>query len=607
MKRIFGNLLCAMVVFLSGVSSAFAADATVLSETKSLNVLKRVENGIVLVPLREVVEFMDYDVSWYASTKEIKVAKDFKGAVYKIDRKSVISDNVLKKINVAPKILDGKTYVSLDAIEKGLGLKVHNSKDGLTFTRDNYKNENWLKIVPIKKVYNHKDNSGKVLASVSVEVPQVENSQNKEGLEKINNYYRDVARVSFDEYKKLLPSDLLNRMGKEVRYEDSFFVTYNANDVLSIATIHRNKSNVTVKCDVFDMNTGDKLVLNNILKGTPKEVEKFKVDTMRKCCKNTNITSKDIEFYVDDKGVVLLVNKNADVLEHRINISGNRSKFKKNLQNVFNFGQEVLTKEVAREYVGKSIRFIDKSIIEGDECYVFQERSGNEIVAVDKNLEKVYMLNRKDRLYTVLSKANVSDVLSDRMALNKVRSAVNNEEYTYDLCGYMKNDENDHVYSLVNVKDLEGTVDYKIAVSKVDGSLYKCKGKVQGELKANNDGTVSAVGCFEIDDNVTDISNWGRVCRKLGSKMLIRKDGTGIYYVACGKGKEVPFRLINEDGKTYMEMQNEKFLVEVKETNQNKYLCVHENIVDAQKGNSCWRMVTDGYSVFKLLDSKGIQ
>ena len=153
--------------------------------------------------------------------------------------------------------------------------------------------------------------------------------------------------------------------------------------------------------------------------------------------------------------------------------------------------------------------------------------------------------------------------------------------------------------------------------------MYVEKKNGTAKVEANADGTVTAVGYFEIDNNLTDVKEWGQEYFDLGSKMMIRENGSGVYYISnSGHGDKLEyFGLVNQDGKTYIEMTNKeqedgvspegcipkgtRFLVEAKEVGNNKYLYVHnEDNNDIMPGNKYWKLIVDGYSVFEPINEE---
>lgn len=618
MKKGLVGMMCTLGVVLLGVCSVFAESANVLSDEVSVAVFPKEDNERVMIPLRDVYSRAGYDISWDGETGTVRLSKDFKSVVYTIGDDSVVVDNQRKNLDVVPKILDGKTYVSIDSVAKGLGSEVRYDEDAnmVKFKKGRNKKANWESIVSLEKTYQSSDDSGKILASVKIAVPQVENPLNRESLDKINEYYRNELKTCFDEYKKLLPSDVVSHMGKEIKYDTSYVITYNACDILSVVMINKNKTNAVVKCDVFDAKTGDKLALSDVIKIDNEN--KFKLDAIGKCLdkdESVKVNADDIMFYIDDGQLCLVLNKGNNVLEYRVDATENRALFRKNLQNVFNYDEEIAAKKVACDNCRERVRFVDKTIFDQHECYVFKKCSSRDgkMLAVDKFCEVIYTLENKNGEYIILDKKNVSNMISNREALEIVRRSVDNAGYVYNLDGNMSNDENGHVYSVVSVRDLDGSIDKKIAVSKIDKSLYRENRKILAKLDVNDDGTVKAVGHFEVDNNLTDTSLWGRMYLQLGSKMTIKEDGTGVYTIV---GTE-HFRLVNEDGKTYIEITDEndmeilpkgtRFLVEVKEIDDEKYLYLHdEEGNDVQPGNKYWKLVVDELSVFEPLANSRI-
>lgn len=609
MRKVLVGVVYVLAVLMC-IGRVFMKD--VQAEGVRVSVTQRNDEGEELVPLREIFSKAGYEVFWDEEARDVRLVKDFKSVVYTIGRDSILVDNVRESIDVKPKIIDDRTYISVEALEKGLGKRVEwdSARGEITFDKDNYMKANWQGILPLEKTYQNKDKEGKVLASINIKVPQIENLTNKESIDKINEYYRDELNRVFDEYKRLMPSDIVGHMGDAVGYDTSYVVTYNACDMLSVVMVHKNKSSIRVKCDVFDTNTGERVKLQDIIKIDESMVDNFKMDAMiGHVGDNESIAVDDIMFYIDEEGLVFVVNKGIDVVKHRINASENKKLFRGNLSNTFNYKEELFAKKLACKCYKQRARFVDKTIIDGHECYVFKRGSnvGDDAVAVSKYHDRVYKLAKRDGAYVVSDDSSTKvDRLRDSEALSIVRRELNNNGYTYELCGNMVSDKDGQMYIIVRVKDLDGQVDKKIAVGSIDRTLYVERSIGEAKLETNTDGTVTAVGYFEVYDAITSEGKWKG--RNFGeeSKMVIREDGSGTYYVAGDEEVVKDFRLVNEDNKTYIEITNEvgslskgtRFLVEVKEVGNDKCLCIHD------KNDKCWRLLVEKYSIFEPMNNK---
>lgn len=131
-------------------------------------------------------------------------------------------------------------------------------------------------------------------------------------------------------------------------------------------------------------------------------------------------------------------------------------------------------------------------------------------------------------------------------------------------------------------------------------------------IEVNEDGTLKIEGIFKIDPVIQEqevgqdvFVLWGSGFRTYGSNLRINKDKTGSYSVGIANYDD--FKLIDEDGKMYLEIinpENEelrgedgaKYLVEVKDINDKKCIVIHrDNNVDMY-----WTQLSDDAIVFTI-------
>lgn len=563
--------------------NVFAKDIQVLMNDVEINIPQRciVEDGQVFVPLRAICEKMGYDVLWDGEERQVRLKKDFKDVVYSIDKNGISVNNIKKKVDVAPRIINDRTYISKDAFDEGLSEKIIWDKSDKVLVQVKDLDSSWLDIVDFQKTYDREDENGYVQARIDIVVPQILDYDNNLAIEGINNYYKEKASKMYDEYMKLMEDDLVQYVGdKEERgYFSNYIVVKNSNDELSIINARwSNRSLYTIECDVFDTTTGEKLETYDVLERMKEEgvdLSKVEKDVMENKLENiASIVNKDL----------------FDVEEGQ----------------PFNYDEELEAKRVAMDSCGKYTKFVEKTTLGTDECYVFEKHRDNngERIAVNRSGERIYKLKKKDGMYYAISKRRVRDEVSDRDALKLVRNILKNDKYATKVYGKMKDNSDGQEYSIIDVEDLDRTVAKKFAVNRKDGSVYIEKKKVKSTLKTNDDGTVCAVGLLKIDteqtSKETDVETWGSGYKDHGGYMIIREDGTGTYGIGVSAEYE-HFKLVNEDGKTYMEITNEedaevlpkgtRFWVEIKEDNDTTYLYVHdEDKKDSKPGNKYWKL-----------------
>lgn len=75
-----------------------------------------IKNGTTLVPLRIISEQLKADVAWMPKTKTITIVKGNNTIEMKVGNKSAKLNNKSFKMNVAPQIINGYTYVPIRAV-----------------------------------------------------------------------------------------------------------------------------------------------------------------------------------------------------------------------------------------------------------------------------------------------------------------------------------------------------------------------------------------------------------------------------------------------------------------------------------------------------------
>lgn len=136
---------------------------------------------------------------------------------------------------------------------------------------------------------------------------------------------------------------------------------------------------------------------------------------------------------------------------------------------------------------------------------------------------------------------------------------------------------------------------------------------IVSRIEIKDDETFDVIGILEIDYEITKIqtgqspyNTWGSGFRTHGSSMKINQDGTGNYSIGVAEYEN--FKLVKDNGKTYIEIINKeysmgpdegtRFLLEAKQIEGENYLLLHgDNGID-----SCWKCVDDGQIVFEDQD-----
>lgn len=80
------------------------------------------ENGILMIPLRSLLEKLNYKVEWNKEDKSITISKQEQEILLKISSKDISVNGKIKKTKVAPIIKGNKTFVPAELLDKSLDL-----------------------------------------------------------------------------------------------------------------------------------------------------------------------------------------------------------------------------------------------------------------------------------------------------------------------------------------------------------------------------------------------------------------------------------------------------------------------------------------------------
>jgi len=81
-------------------------------------------NGRTLVPLREIFESLGAEVDWEASTSTVFAKKDNISLSLQINNKDAVINGKVKKLDVEPQLINGKTMVPARFVAEALGAVV---------------------------------------------------------------------------------------------------------------------------------------------------------------------------------------------------------------------------------------------------------------------------------------------------------------------------------------------------------------------------------------------------------------------------------------------------------------------------------------------------
>lgn len=483
MNRKLKNVLLVVVFFLYfGINNALAGDMSLVLNNEPIKLDMFNENGRVLVPLRKICDDMGYNVSWDEDTRKASIKKDFTNAIFTVGEKDIIVNNKKIGIDVAPRIVGDRTYVPIRVFAEAFNddieyIEAENKINIKTNTNGNKNTVLFLEKKEEKDLGNRKSN-------FSISVPQILNYNNEVSLDKINSYYKKEGCNMIKGFR-----NIDTNVGDNILDEYSgvnYYLCHNNGNIISFLRIDYIKVCGVAKPDqvksgdVFNIKTGEKLKIQDILKGTDEEIEEFLISELdkidgwkRKCYYDINkeeikdcVKEDKYYFYIDNGKLIL----GAFFGETGINISKNKELFNERFLEVM-FGkdtdEEYRVIEEAHKYFNKDVKIIDKTTLGNDECYVFYGKG--ELVAIDRSGEKIYLIQESDNVYKVLEEKRVNNEIGNLTSLMLVINKMNLKDYSYELGGILREDEEE--YTIVTMRDLEEKIESSVAVNKKTGEI----------------------------------------------------------------------------------------------------------------------------------------
>lgn len=92
-------------------------------ESIKVNVVQN--NGHVLVPIKEVVEYLDGNLIWYPKSQIIEVMKGNDQLLFRINKLAMYKNLQKLSIPQAPILKDGVAYIPITVLSKALGYKLN--------------------------------------------------------------------------------------------------------------------------------------------------------------------------------------------------------------------------------------------------------------------------------------------------------------------------------------------------------------------------------------------------------------------------------------------------------------------------------------------------
>ncbi|MBE7047459.1 MAG: hypothetical protein E7396_08645 [Ruminococcaceae bacterium] len=125
-KCISVMLVVIMMVSVFSINTVFAdaISVTINQKAQSFDVMPIIENGRTLVPMRGIFEALGAEVVWDDATKTVTGTKDGTKVTLQIGNQTAKVDDKEVSLDVAAKIIEGRTMVPVRFISESLGCKV---------------------------------------------------------------------------------------------------------------------------------------------------------------------------------------------------------------------------------------------------------------------------------------------------------------------------------------------------------------------------------------------------------------------------------------------------------------------------------------------------
>ena len=287
LKRKISLALGAALLF--GTVPAYAADNVTVNLNGSqmnFDVAPMIENGRTLVPFRKIFESLDCAVSY---TKEngvqtVTANRGNKWITLEIGRNEITVDGETKTLDVAPKIVNGRTLVPLRAISESLDCTVDWIAD--TKTVDIQKKQGQYAVTSAHLSKNVTDEKGNLLITMAFEYPVIENKDNNAFIAAVNEQYKQDAEAFVSDAEaefKDTAEEMLSFMGKNYSpmvFTRSFEVGLNQNNLLSITELDYANTggahpNTLRTSRTFNLAENKELTLSEVLGKNAADTDSF--------------------------------------------------------------------------------------------------------------------------------------------------------------------------------------------------------------------------------------------------------------------------------------------------------------------------------------------
>ena len=330
MKKLLA--LCLAVLVVASSFGVFASDSdkitvTLDGEELSFDIQPVMENDRVLVPFRKIFESLGCVVRYRSGTdgEFVNATRGTQFVGLEIGSKEAYIAGKGETLDVAPKIVDGRTLVPIRAVAEGLNADV--AWDDKTNTVI-IKTAGQHKIKPqrIEKVI--KSDDGTDLLYITAVYPVIDEGSEDTFITNLQKEYKEYAEKFVEDSEKEYSEDAKMFY---TEFKDSFYplelnltydVNINRNNWLSVtnciyANTHGAHPNTKRQSRNFNTAVCKELSLTDVLKGEQKDVDNLVIEKFKEYMRNNSYNystdtdkiiedeAKNVHFYINDKGVVL--------------------------------------------------------------------------------------------------------------------------------------------------------------------------------------------------------------------------------------------------------------------------------------------------------------
>ncbi len=218
MKKMFLPIAAVLVISAAGASASSQVQVFIDGELLNTQYAPVIENDTTLIPMRDIFEALGAKIQWIDDEKAVMAYDGTNILKLAIDSNVMILNSQQTELAVPAKLIDEKTYVPLRAVSEGLNAEVLWEEETRSVKINTPKNEHNISKNSIEEEIS--DEEGNVLINAHITYPQLENTDNSEGIAALNEHYENYAKKKITEIKNVyLPIAQQMKQEKEANSE----------------------------------------------------------------------------------------------------------------------------------------------------------------------------------------------------------------------------------------------------------------------------------------------------------------------------------------------------------------------------------------------------